>query len=57
MFTQDVKWLPNNSGPRKRLKSNSINSFQSIQIFQEFFKNPFIDKQLSKGKYQFFIKN
>lgn len=43
IFVQGVKWLPSNFGPRKRLKSNSNNNYQSADIFADFFKNPIID--------------
>jgi len=49
--------LPTHSGPRKRLKSNSINDYQHINTFKEFFNNPSIEKTLTKGKYQFYIKS
>ena len=43
-FQKDIKWLPTHSGPRKRLKSNCNNLFQSSRHFTEYFKNPVIDK-------------
>jgi hypothetical protein len=56
-YSQDIKWSQNHSGPRKRLKSNTVNMFQQVKIFSEFFNNPVIDKHLSKGKYQIFVKS
>lgn len=57
METHNLKWLPTHSGPRKRLKSNSNQNYQQSSVFTEFFKNPFIDLSLAKGKYQFFVKS
>ncbi len=57
MFFQQIKWLPTNFGPRKRLKSNSNSNYQLAEVFGDFFKNPVIDRILTQGKYQFFVRS
>lgn len=55
VFSQSIKWFPTNSGPRKRLKSNTTPHFQPYHYFLEFFNNPYLDKDLLSGTYQFHV--